>query len=237
MTASAGEPQVVAPPAGRRDIVALVATITALAAWDIGRSVAVPGDLHLRANFAMAFLVTALGIFGGLDAAGFGLARHRMWAGLKYGGAVFGIVLAGLLVIGLIPATNELLRDDRVQVDARAMAFEVAVAVPFGTVLLEELAFRGTLLGLLRRRMSTLSAVAVSSVIFGLWHIPGVVNGSASATGIGTGAAVVGTVAATTVAGIGFAWLRLRSDSLIAPMLAHLATNSLTFAAAWIVSR
>ena len=42
-----------------------------------------------------------------------------------------------------------------------------------------------------------------------------------------------GTVLATTVAGVGFGWLRVKSGSLLAPVLAHLATNSLTFAIAW----
>jgi membrane protease YdiL (CAAX protease family) len=45
--------------------------------------------------------------------------------------------------------------------------------------------------------------------------------------------AVVGTVAATTTAGVAFAWLRLRSGSLLAPILAHIATNSLAFSVAW----
>ncbi len=236
-TTGGGGPDGTAGPVGRRDLVALGATIAVLAAWDIGRSVAVAGDLHLRFNFSMAFVIAALGAVGGLSLADVGLARDRMRAGLVYGGAVLAVVALGLLVIGLIPATSDFLRDDRVQVSTGAMLFEVLVAVPFGTVLLEELAFRGTLLGLLQRRTSTLVAVGVSSLIFGLWHIPGVVNDAQSVTGVGTAGAVAGTVAATTIAGIGFAWLRLRSGSLLAPMLAHVATNSLTFAAAWLVSR
>ena len=35
----------------------------------------------------------------------------------------------------------------------------------------------------------------------------------------------------TTVAGLVLAWLRLRSGSLAAPVLAHVATNSLTYLA------
>lgn len=41
------------------------------------------------------------------------------------------------------------------------------------------------------------------------------------------------TFLATTAAGVGFEWLRRRSGSLAAPALAHLATNSVTFAVAW----
>ena len=43
---------------------------------------------------------------------------------------------------------------------------------------------------------------------------------------------VVGTLAVTTVAGAAFGWLRLRSGSVIAPMMAHLATNSFAYVAA-----
>jgi membrane protease YdiL (CAAX protease family) len=40
-------------------------------------------------------------------------------------------------------------------------------------------------------------------------------------------------VAVTFVAGLVFCWLRLRSRSLIAPVMAHFATNGLALAAAW----
>ena len=56
------------------------------------------------------------------------------------------------------------------------------------------------------------------------------------ATG-GKAAAVAGTFVATFVAGLGFAWLRERSGSVIAPAAAHLATNSVAFAVAWAVAR
>lgn len=49
--------------------------------------------------------------------------------------------------------------------------------------------------------------------------------------------AIVGTVAATTAAGVGFAWLRLRSGSLLALILILIATNSLAFAVAWVYWR
>jgi membrane protease YdiL (CAAX protease family) len=42
-------------------------------------------------------------------------------------------------------------------------------------------------------------------------------------------------VAASAVAGVGFCWLRLRAGSLLAPALLHVATNSLAYAAAWVV--
>ena len=50
---------------------------------------------------------------------------------------------------------------------------------------------------------------------------------------MGVALTVAGTFVVTTIAGVGFLWLRTRSGSVVAPMLAHLATNSLTFAVAW----
>ena len=38
---------------------------------------------------------------------------------------------------------------------------------------------------------------------------------------------MAGTVLVTGVAGIGFCWLRIRSDSLLAPALLHWAVNGL----------
>jgi membrane protease YdiL (CAAX protease family) len=47
---------------------------------------------------------------------------------------------------------------------------------------------------------------------------------------------VTGTVVATFIAGLVFSWLRLRSRSLIAPILAHIATNGLALLIAWFVA-
>jgi uncharacterized protein len=218
----------------RRDLYALTATVVVLAVWNVGRRAYVPEPAHLPANLAMAFVFGAIGVAGGLGLDGFGLRRDRMLRGLAYGGAVFAVVLAVLALAGAIPATAGLLEDDRVQVSAARMVFEVLVAIPFGTVVLEELAFRGTLLGLLRERLTVVGAVAVSAVLFGLWHVNGVVRATDGGLAIG---AASGTVAATTVAGVGFAWLRIRSDSLVAPIVAHVATNSLAFAVAWAYAR
>jgi membrane protease YdiL (CAAX protease family) len=45
---------------------------------------------------------------------------------------------------------------------------------------------------------------------------------------------VFGAVAVTFAGGLVFAWLRLRSRSLLAPVLAHAATNGLGLAVAWL---
>jgi uncharacterized protein len=44
-------------------------------------------------------------------------------------------------------------------------------------------------------------------------------------------------VAASALAGVVFCWLRLRSGSLVAPVMLHTATNSLAYATAWALLR
>ena len=213
-----------------RDQVALGLTIVVLVLWNVGRSSVVPDHYGIPASLGMAALLGGLGALGGLGWGGLGLTPDRMPRGLAYGGVVFGLAVVVMVVVGALPFTSHALDDNRVHVSAATMLFEVLVAIPFGTVVLEELAFRGTLLGLLRRRLPVAWAVGVMSVLFGLWHVKGVLHDGSGGIAMG---AVVGTVLATTAAGVGFGWLRVRSDSLLAPILAHVATNSVTFAVAW----
>ena len=53
----------------------------------------------------------------------------------------------------------------------RALAYQVVVRIPVGTVLWEEIAFRGVLQAALRRVMPEPAAIAVTSGVFGIWHI------------------------------------------------------------------
>jgi membrane protease YdiL (CAAX protease family) len=81
-----------------------------------------------------------------------------------------------------------------------------------------------------------LAGALLSSGLFGLWHVAaslgggtanaaivGVVGGDAA----GTVARVVVTVGFTSLAGVVLCWLRLRSSSLLAPVLAHWTVSGL----------
>jgi uncharacterized protein len=48
---------------------------------------------------------------------------------------------------------------------------------------------------------------------------------------------VLASVLVTTVAGVGFSWLRFRSKSVVAPILVHAALNGSAFVAARLVAR
>ena len=175
-----------------------------------------------------------LGLWGGLGLSGLGLSPGRVGSGLRWGGAAAGVVLVVVLVGALLPVTHGSYDVPRAHVDLTDLLRQVLVVIPLRTVLVEELAFRGTLLGLLGVLLPRWWAVASCSLLFGLWHLGGIVTntpgGAAHVALVG-----LGTVAVTGAAGVVLCWLRLRSDSLVAPFLAHLATDTLPLVAAWIV--
>jgi len=180
----------------------------------------------------VATTAALIGIGGraGLGAAELGLGRDRVRAGLRLGGLAFVGISAVVVAGGLLGVVT----DDRAEVGGGEVALRVLVVIPLGTVLVEELAFRGVLHGLLHRAAAPAVATAVGSLAFGLWHVVPTATGGGVQTGdVALPLLVAGTFLATTAAGFGFEWLRRRSDSLLAPALAHLATNSITFTVAW----
>jgi membrane protease YdiL (CAAX protease family) len=100
--------------------------------------------------------------------------------------------------------------------------------IPVGTVWAEEAAFRGALAAVGSRAFGRPVGRLLQATTFGLSHIP-----DARATG----APVAATVLVTGTAGWLFGWLADRSDSLAAPMLAHLAVNEAGAIAAVAVRR
>jgi membrane protease YdiL (CAAX protease family) len=129
-------------------------------------------------------------------------------------------------------------------VGRREAIYHLAVRIPLATAVAEELAFRGALLGLTQRRRSPAAAVAWTSLLFGASHaLPTLKHYDGNpASGLvadprqGRRIAVLGTMLSTAGAGCLFAWLRLRSRSLLAPILAHAATNASAYLAGrWVV--
>ncbi|MFN8040354.1 MAG: CPBP family intramembrane glutamic endopeptidase [Acidimicrobiales bacterium] len=226
---------------GDRTLPALALLVVGLATFNVARSAVLPERWHAVAGVAMAGFVALLARWASLGASELGLGRDRLGSGLRWGGAAVAAIVVVVVVGALVPSADEALADARVQVGAGSMLWEVGVVTPFGTVLLEELAFRGVLLGLLLRRLGRWPAVVVSSVLFGLWHVLptlGTSAGNALASGVldrpgGLALVVAGNVAATFAAGVAFCWLRLWSGSLVAPVLAHLGTNDVAFVIAW----
>jgi len=181
----------------------------------------------------------------GLTAADLGLARATWRRGLRWAAVAAVLVLVAYLVALALPAGREAFLDRRAQLDLGSALWAVFVGVPVGTVLLEEVAFRGVVWGMVARLRGPVWATGVSSVLFGLWHVlPSLGLGrSNQLVGSVYGSAEVlvtlSAVLSTALAGVVLAGLRWRSGSLLAPVGLHWATNGLAYAvgaALWVIS-
>lgn len=217
---------------------ALVVTLVLTAAVNVVRSEWVPDLFDPWITIALGVAIAGVALAASMTADELGLARSSVGSGLRWGLGVVAVIAVGLAIAVLVPGLNDLLDDDRADIALRSMLWRVLVVIPVATVLVEELLFRGVLLGLLQRLLSPVRALVTCAVVFGLWHLlPVWRGGGAGDLAGGSIGAVAGTFVATFVAGLGFGWLRQRSGSLVAPICAHIGTNSLTFAAAWLVAR
>lgn len=218
----------------RRLYPALAGCVVLLSVWDIVVRPVLPSELHLMGGLIVAGCAVALGLWGGLDAEGLGLSPGRLTDGLRYGGLAFGAVTAVVLLGLVIPVTRHEFHSTRADITAGHLLVQVLATIPLGTIVVEELIFRGAVLGLLLLAMPTAWAFVACSVLFGLWHVPAVL-GAASGSHAQALAVAAGTFVATFAAGAVFCWLRLRSGSLLAPAMAHFATNTVALIVAWLV--
>ncbi|MFD6878595.1 MULTISPECIES: CPBP family intramembrane glutamic endopeptidase [unclassified Streptomyces] len=165
-----------------------------------------------------------------------GLAPDTSARGARWALVLIGLVGLVYLAGALLPATGGLFEDRRYDtMDGGEVMLRAFVLVPVGTVLVEEIAFRGVLYGLVDRVGGALRATAVSSLLFGLWHVlPSLhlatakpaVNSVVGDSVLGAVLAVLGTVLFTAAAGVLFCELRRRAGSLLAPMGLHWAVNA-----------
>jgi uncharacterized protein len=162
-----------------------------------------------------------------------GLGAGTWRRGLAWAGVLIGAVAVVYAAGAALPLTRHAFRDTRYHLDLGHSLLTAFVLIPAGTVLFEEVAFRGVPWGLVRK------------VLFGLWHVlPSLgLAGDNQAVGdtVGKGTAgqalsVLGTVLFTALSGVVFCELRRRSGSLLASAGLHWATNGLgvlTSAAVW----
>jgi len=222
-------------PSRRRLGLVFGAVIMILAAVNVADKYG-PHHTGLVVGPLVAAGLVLLGRRAGLSWHDLGLSRRTLLPGLKYAiGAV--LAVAVVYAIGVaVPLTRPAFHDVRYHLHLGAALLTAFIVVPLGTVLLEEVAFRGVLLGLVRRHRGATWASITSSVLFGLWHIlPSLHLGNANhavGSALGVGAlgrvlTVLGVVAFTAVAGLLLCELRRRSGSLLAAAALHWATNGM----------
>jgi len=211
-----------------------------LVLFTVARQFGLLGPLPVAVGLLTAALILVAWT-GGLTRDDLGLGWRDVPAGLGYGAAAAGLVLLVLLIGALIPATNGFLHDSRAAISAGRLGYELGVSIVLLTAIPEEFAFRGVLLGSALKLWGPWRASLVTSVLFGLWHIAptlGTMSDNhefrgAAVSMAGQSLLVLGAIAVTFAAGLIFCWLRLRSGSLIAPVMAHAATNGLALTVAW----
>jgi uncharacterized protein len=199
----------------------------------------VPERVRPLASAVAAAGLTAAVRGMGVDARTIGCELDDIPRGLHWGAAVAGGTTAVIAALRILDRGGNRFRDERVtDASGAEAAFHLLVRIPLATALVEELTFRGVILGLGLRGGDARRALVVSSFAFGLWHVGAALHPARTAAAGeivgdhgGAAAAVVGDVIATTIGGIGFGWLRLKSGSIAAPALAHAALNASAYAA------
>jgi membrane protease YdiL (CAAX protease family) len=208
--------------------------IGALAFVNLAKHRLAPGDVSFSAAAALALLLLARR--SGLSWEQLGLGRGQLRSGGTWALAAV-LSVAGAYVAGVLtPRTRSAFLDSRYQQDLPHALVTALVVIPIGTVLLEEVGFRSVLWATLHRQSTPAGAMALSSVLFGLWHVLPSLDFTAAhaATGerdeAGTrqkAMVALGTVAFTALGGLVAGEMRRRSGSLLASAGMHWATNGL----------
>ncbi|MEV7526643.1 type II CAAX endopeptidase family protein [Streptomyces sp. NPDC091371] len=229
-------------PIGTWPAVGLTVAVLVAANLVLHRS---PGLFGLVTAVVVSILLLGVLRWAGGTWADAGLARGTLARGARWALALLGLVALVYLAGALLPVTRTLFEDRRYAgMDGGEVMLRVFVLVPVGTVLVEELAFRGVLYGLVRRARGAVWATAVSSLLFGLWHVlPSLHLATAKPalttvfgdSALGGVLAVAAAVVFTVAAGVLFCELRRRSGSLLAPMGLHWAVNAFGYLAGFLL--
>lgn len=190
-----------------------------------------PAVAGLVAAPLVALLLVFLARRAGLTWDELGLARRSLRRGAVYTLLLVGVVAVGYAVTLFVPFGKAVLTAVSLQLESSGSAWlAMLVLVPLGTVLIEEIAFRGVLLGLLQRHRGAVVSSLLSSVLFAAWHVlPSLRQESTTVEWtILPPLAFVGlAVAFTCLAGLVLCEIRRRSGSLLASAGLHWAVNGL----------
>ncbi|MCX4695693.1 CPBP family intramembrane glutamic endopeptidase [Streptomyces sp. NBC_01408] len=226
-------------PIGTWPAVGLTVAVLVAANLAVHRWTGLFGSFGLVTAVAVSALLLGVLRWAGGTRADAGLAPGTLARGARWALALIGLVAVVYLAGALLPATRTLFEDRRYEgMNGSELTMRVLVLVPVGTVLVEEIAFRGVLYGLVCRARGAAWATTVSSVLFGLWHVlPSLHLATAKPalttvfgdSALGGALAVLSAVLFTAAAGVLFCELRRRSGSLLAPMGLHWAVNALGY--------
>ena len=208
----------------------------------IGPTAVLPGGSwqFVAAGLALVAVSLLAARLLGLDARDIGLPREGALRGVAFG-ALAGAALAALSVAGLrlAPAIigMPVVYGPLLTVSDDELLRHIAVFLPLGAVIPEEVAFRGTLLAALVRRLGTRAGIAASAVTFAAWHLVVAVT-TVYDTSLGqvVGLWVAASISALVVlfvGGVVMAVLRLVTASLWTTIAAHWTFNAMILVGLW----
>ena len=225
-------------PTRRRILTALAVAIAVLAGVNLVQRFG-PAHAGLVIGPTVAVALVLLARRAGLSWDDLGLARRSWGKGAAYGGVAVVLVAGCYALAAALPVTRAVFLDARYHLQPGRALLTALLVIPLSTVLLEEVAFRGVLHGLVRRHRGTAWATAVSSALFGLWHVlPSLhldhanqaVRGAEHHVGAAGPAhllVIAAVVGFTALCGLVLGELRRRSGSVLAAAGLHWATNGL----------
>jgi membrane protease YdiL (CAAX protease family) len=196
-----------------------------------------PERLRVPAGLAASALISALALRAGASLEDQGLAFGRLSRGALHGLAAVPPVCAAIATGLCFRRSRAFYQQARItNVNAGRAIYEMFIRIPLGTALPEEVIFRGALLGVLSRDRHVFRATAISSILFGVWHIAPTLdrledNPELRPTMRHKAASSLLSVSVTTAAGLLLAGLRYSSGSLVAPWMAHSVANAAGYAA------
>ncbi len=234
------------PPRPHRAHLWHVAAIIAIATYaNIISNLVLDPAWHIPFQLGILAVAVLIARRAGTTWTSMGLRNDRIPRGLKVGGTVIGILTVGYLIAivaaYLYPDLRTAFENEAVVENSTGwVLFQAFIRIPIGTSFYEEVLFRGVIFGMFARRYSPLVAAAIGSLLFGFWHIAQTLAGPDNPLLDPEGVlqligAIVGIVGSTMFAGLVFLWIRLYANSVYAPVLAHIGTNSIGMLAALFV--
>jgi len=170
-----------------------------------------------------------------------GLGRANLWPSAAFGIFVaFALATVPVAFIVVAPAlTGEPIEyADVNDLSTGELMYRVAVSVPIGTALFEEIAFRGILYAKFQSLTGDRQALFYTSVVFGLWHVVitsrTVVESDVVDNPFLVPPAILVGLAGTFVGGLVFGWLRWRTRHVAGPFVVHWLTVAAMSLAVWL---
>jgi membrane protease YdiL (CAAX protease family) len=206
----------------------------------IGASAVLPGGSwqFVFAGAALVGVSLAAARIVGLNDAALGVRRAGALRGAAIGAlAAAAIAAVDVVVLRLAPSIigQPVSYAPLARVSADELGRHIALYLPLGAVIPEEVAFRGVLLGGLLTRYRVRTAVTVSAIAFALWHgtvaVFTVMNTSLPVVLIIP--AIAGALLIVFVGGVIMAGLRMATGTLTTSIAAHWVFNAVILVGLW----